>query len=172
MTWQRFSVAVLSVVCVQTTIIDLQAQKIQTRRVNVQVDGGRPLAGERSCFAVSPTGKIAFTWTLAAGEFDCKPLGIVSTDGRITYSAIDSETTWNVEGWGSFGHPSDIVYDHLGHLHVATRFHGQPYGIDYWHQVDGRWRLETFGQDVTFGGYNVAKVNVPTGHLFETIYSS
>ena len=156
MATQRFSVAVLFAVFAQTAIINLQAQKIQTRRINVQVDGGRPLAGERSCFAVSPTGKIAFTWTLAAGKFDCKPLGIVSTDGRITYSAIDSETTWNVEGWGSFGHPSDIVYDRLGHLHVATRFHGQPYGIDYWHQIDGRWRLETFGQNVTFGGNNVA----------------
>jgi hypothetical protein len=105
---------------------------------------------------VSPTGEIAFTWTLTAGEFDCKPLGTISSDGRIAYSAIDSETTWNVEGWGSFGHPSDLVYDRQGSLHVATRFHGQPYGVDYWHQVDGQWRLETFGQNVTFGGNNVA----------------
>ncbi|MDA0282879.1 MAG: HEAT repeat domain-containing protein, partial [Planctomycetota bacterium] len=112
---------------------------------------------------MSPTGEIAFTWTLAAGKFDCKPLGTISPDGRITYSAIDSETTWNVEGWGSFGHPSDLVYDRRGRLHVATRFHGQPYGVDYWYQVDGQWRLETFGQDVTFGGNNITLDLLPDG---------
>jgi hypothetical protein len=163
MAWQSSSFAMILAVCVQTANVGLQAQDIQTQRVNVQVDGGRPLAGERSCFAVSPTGKIAFTWTLAAGEFDCKPLGTISADGRLTYSAIDSETTWNVEGWGSFGHPSDLVYDRQGRLHVATRFHGQPYGVDYWHQIDGQWRLETFGQNVTFGGNNVALDLLPDG---------
>lgn len=163
MTWQSFSVAVLSTICVLTANVNLEAQEVQTRRVDVQVDGGRPLAGERSCFAVSPSGEIAFSWTLAAGEFDCKPLGTISPDGRIAYSAIDSETTWNVEGWGSFGHPSDLVYDRRGRLHVATRFHGQPYGVDYWHQADGQWRLETFGQEVTFGGNNVAMGLLPDG---------
>lgn len=161
MAWQSFPVITLSVVCFLSANVDSQAQKLQTRQVNVQVDGGRPLAGERSCIAVSPAGEIAFTWTLVAGDFDCRPLGIVSTDGRLTYSAIDSETTWNVEGWGSFGHPSDMVYDRLGQLHVATRYHGQPYGVDYWHQVDGQWRLETFGQNVTFGGNNVAMDLLP-----------
>jgi HEAT repeat protein len=156
MKWQKFSISALCICCFVTVDVAIQADEIQTHRVNVQVDGGRPLAGERSCFAVSPNGEITFTWTLVAGDFDCKPLGIISTDGRITYSAIDSETTWNVEGWASFGHPSDLVYDRQGRLHVATRFHGLPYGVDYWHQVDGQWRLETFGQNVTFGGNNVA----------------
>lgn len=140
-----------------------RVQPIQTQRVDVQVDGGRPLAGERSCFAVSPNGEISFTWTLAAGEFSCKPLGHISTEGRISYAAIDSETTWNVEGWGSFGLPFDLAYDRQGHLHVAARFHGQPYGVDYWHQADGQWRLETFGQNVTFGGNNVALAILPDG---------
>lgn len=139
------------------------AQPIQVQRVNVQVDGGRPLAGERSCFAVSPHGEITFTWTLAAGNFSCKPLGHISTDGSFSYGAIDSETTWNVEGWGSFGLPFDLAYDRQSKLHVAARFHGKPYGVDYWHQVDGQWHLETFGQNVTFGGNNVALAILPDG---------
>lgn len=135
---------------------EVHAQEIMTRRIDVQVDGQRPLAGERSCFAVSSEGEIAFTWTLAAGDYSCKPLGLIAPDGKISYSAIDSETTWNVEGWGAFGMPFDLVYDRQGSLHIANRFHGQPYGVDYWHQVDGQWQLETFGQNVTFGGNNVA----------------
>jgi HEAT repeat protein len=122
----------------------------------VQVDGERPLAGERSCFAVSPSGEIAFTWTLTAGDFSCKPLGVMTPDGRMTFSAIDSESTWNVDGWGTFGSPVDLAYDRQGRLHVAARFRGQPYGVDYWHQIDGQWRLESFGQGVTYGGNNVA----------------
>lgn len=136
-------------------------QTIQTQRVNVQVDGGQPLAGERSCLAVAPSGDIAFTWTLAAGDLTCKPLGHISTSGHLSYSAIDSETTWNVEGWGSFGSPFDLQFDRHGHLHIAARFHGKPYGVDYWHQVDGQWQLETFGQNVTFGGNNVSLAILP-----------
>jgi len=142
------------VVCwlvMSAAIVDVDAWQLPTRRVDVQVDGGRPLASERSCFAVSPTGEIAFTWTLTAGEFSCKPLGLVTSDGRMAFSAIDSESTWNVDGWGTFGAPSDLAYDRLGRLHVAARFRGPPYGVDYWHQVDGQWRLESFGHGVTFG---------------------
>jgi len=142
---------------------ELRAQGIHTRRIDVQVDSGRPLAGERSCFAVSPSGEIAFTWTLTAGEFSCKPLGLIAPDGRMTFSAVDSESTWNVDGWGTFGTPFDLAYDRQGRLHVASRFRGQPYGVDYWHQVDGQWRLESFGHDVTFGGNNVALDLLPDG---------
>lgn len=133
----------------------VEADDISIRRIDVQVDGERPLAGERSCFAVSPSGDVAFSWTLTAGTRSCKPLGLITPEGRVTYSAIDTETTWNVDGWGTFGMPFDLAYDSKGHLHVAARFHGTPYGVDYWHQVDGQWRLETFGEDVTFGGNNV-----------------
>jgi hypothetical protein len=135
--------------------LNADAQEITVRRIDVQVDGERPLAGERSCFTVSPSGEVAFSWTLTAGTRSCKPLGLIAPDGRLTYSAIDSETTWNVDGWGTFGMPFDLAYDRKGRLHVAARFHGEPYGVDYWHQVEGKWQLETFGEGVTFGGNNV-----------------
>jgi HEAT repeat protein len=146
---------------IPTASVEVGAWELPTRRIDVQVDGGRPLAGERSCFAVSPSGEIAFTWTLTAGDFSCKPLGLITPDGRMTFSAIDSESTWNVDGWGTFGAPSDLAYDRQGRLHVAARFRGQPYGVDYWHQVDGQWRLESFGHGVTFGGNNVALKLLP-----------
>ncbi len=146
-----------------TSAVVVDAWDLPTRRVDVQVDSGRPLAGERSCFAVSPSGEIAFTWTLTAGEFSCKPLGLMTSDGRMSFSAIDGESTWNVDGWGTFGAPSDLAYDRLGHLHVAARFRGPPYGVDYWHQIDGQWRLESFGHGVTFGGNNVALGLLPDG---------
>lgn len=136
---------------------------VPSQRIAVHVDGQRPIAGERSRFAVSPTGDIFFTYTLAAGDFSCKPLGLISPNGQIRMSAIDSESTWNVEGWGTYGYPFDLAFDSTGHLHVATRHRGQPYGVDYWHQVDGKWRLESFAADVTFGGNNVSLEILPSG---------
>ncbi len=135
----------------------------RSQRVDIHVDGGYPIAGERSRFAVSPQGDIFFTYTLAAGDFSCKPLGHINQAGKIRMSAIDSESTWNVEGWATYGFPFDLACDGDGALHVATRHRGQPYGVDYWRQVDGIWRLESFGADVTYGGNNVSLGLLPDG---------
>ncbi len=132
------------------------AAELPIQRVDIHVDGARPLAGERSRFAISPSGEIAFTYTLAAHDLSCKPLGLIQPDGEIRLTAVDSESTWNVEGWGTHGFPFDLAYDSTGELHVATRHRGQPYGVDYWRRVDGDWKLESFGAGVTFGGNNVA----------------
>ena len=130
---------------------------IRTQRIDIHVDGERPIAGERSRFTVAPNGDIYFTYTLAAGEFECKPLGIIRENGgEIELTAIDSESTWNVDGWGTFGFPFDLAVDYAGFLHIAARHRGQPYGIDYWIQGKNGARLKSMGADVTFGGNNVA----------------
>lgn len=144
-------------------LFDAAIAEIPTQRIDIQVDGERPLAGERSRFAVAPNGEIYFTYTLAAGEFECKPLGVIDPKGEIRLTAIDSESTWNVDGWGTYGFPFDLATDGKGNLHVATRHRGQPYGVDYWSEVDGVWRLESFGAGVTFGGNNVALGILPDG---------
>lgn len=136
---------------------------LPARRVDIHVDSQRPIAGERSRFAMSPRGDIFFTYTLAAGDFSCKPLGQITRHGEIRLSAIDSESTWNVEGWGTYGCPFDLAIDSGGGLHVAARHRGQPYGVDYWRQVDGVWRLESFGAGVTYGGNNVSLGLLPQG---------
>lgn len=136
---------------------------VSSRRIDIHVDGKRPIAGERSRFVVSRDGDIFFTYTLAAGDFACKPLGRISPNGEIRMSAIDSESTWNVDGWGTYGCPFDLAFDAAGRLHIATRHRGQPYGVDYRRRVDGRWRLESFGADVTFGGNNVSLGILPSG---------
>ncbi len=141
----------------------LHGAELNSRRIDIHVDGKRPIAGERSRFAVSPQGHIFFTYTLAAGEFECKPLGVIEPAGTIRMSAIDSESTWNVEGWATYGFPFDLVVDAAGELHVAARHRGQPYGVDYWRRVDGVWRLESFGADVTYGGNNVSLGLLPGG---------
>ncbi len=100
---------------------------ILAQRIDIHVDGERPIAGERSRFVVAPNGDIYFTYTLAAGEFECKPLGIIRENGgEIELRAIDSESTWNVDGWGTFGFPFDLAVDYAGELHVASRHRGQP----------------------------------------------
>ena len=137
--------------------------ELSSRRVGIHVDEKRPIAGERSRFAVSARGDIFFTYTLAAGDFSCKPLGHISPSGEIRMSAIDSESTWNVEGWGTYGCPFDLAFDSNGGLHIATRHRGPPYGVDYWRRVDGVWRLESFGAGVTFGGNNVSLGILPDG---------
>ncbi|HJN08604.1 MAG: HEAT repeat domain-containing protein [Pirellulaceae bacterium] len=137
--------------------------ELSSRRVDIHVDGKRPIAGERSRFAVSARGDIYFTYTLAAGDFSCKPLGHIAASGEIRMSAIDSESTWNVEGWGTYGCPFDLAFDSSGGLHIATRHRGPPYGVDFWRQVDGVWRLESFGAGVTFGGNNVSLGILPNG---------
>ena len=139
------------------------AGELRSQRVDIHVDGGRPIAGERSRFAVSPLGEICFTYSLAAGDFSCKPLGRISPAGEIRMSAIDSESTWNVEGWSTYGYPFDLAFDAMGDLHIATRHRGQPYGVDYWHRVAGVWRLESFGANVTYGGNNVSLGLLPDG---------
>ena len=132
------------------------AAAIDVKRIDIHVDGKRPIAGERSRFAVSPDGEIVFTYTLVAGKLTYLPLGVIGRDGQIRLDAIESETTWNVEGWGLHGWPFDLAFAGPGDLRYAVRFHGKPYGVDYWHKIDGVWRLETFGQNVTYGGNNVA----------------
>ena len=141
----------------------LPAAEIPTRRVDIHVDGGRPLAGERSRFVIAPNGDVFFTYTLAAGELSGKPLGIISPNGEIRLTGIDSESTWNVEGWGTAGFPFDLCVSPDGDLHVATRHRGTPYGVDYWQRVDGVWKLESFGAGVTFGGNNVSLGLLPDG---------
>lgn len=136
---------------------------LSSRRVDIHVDGKRPIAGERSRFVLSPRGDVFFTYTLAAGDFSCKPLGRITKTGQVHLSGIDSESTWNVEGWGTYGCPFDLAFDSRGGLHIATRHRGQPYGVDYWRQVDGKWRLESFGAGVTYGGNNVSLGILPTG---------
>lgn len=132
-------------------------------RVDIHVDGARPIAGERSRFAAAPNGDLFFTYTLTAGDLSCKPLGMIRPDGEIRMTAIDSESTWNVDGWGTYGFPFDLAVDGAGELHAAARHRGQPYGVDYWREVDGKWRLESFGADVTFGGNNVSLGILPDG---------
>ena len=134
----------------------LAAPGIDVRRANVMVDGHRPIAGERSRWAVGPGGEIAFTFTVVAGPYDVVPLGHIGPDGRIRLDAVSCETTWNVEGWGTSGWPFDLAFAGRDDLRIVTRHHGRPYGVDYWHRVGDRWTLETFGQGVTFGGNNVA----------------
>ncbi|MBM83074.1 MAG: hypothetical protein CMJ78_21140 [Planctomycetaceae bacterium] len=138
-------------------------KQLLSRRVDIHVDTKRPIAGERSRFAISPDGDIYFTYTLAAGDFSCKPLGHISRAGEIRLSAIDSESTWNVDGWGTYGCPFDLAFDSNGGLHIAARHRGQPYGVDYWRQVNGKWRLESFGAGVTYGGNNVSLGILPSG---------
>lgn len=106
---------------------------------------------------------VFFTYTLAAGNFACKPLGVINPAGEIRMSAIDSESTWNVEGWASYGFPFDLACDASGELHIAARHRGQPYGVDYWRSVGGVWRLESFGAGVTYGGNNVSLALLPGG---------
>lgn len=145
-------------------VFPLRGAELPTRRVDIHVDGKRPIAGERSRFAVSPRGEIAFSYTLAAGRFSCKPLGLIDKDNRLVrMSAVDSESTWNVEGWATYGWPFDLAFDTEGELHVATRHRGQPYGVDYWRKVDGLWRLESFGAGVTYGGNTVSLKLLPDG---------
>ncbi len=141
----------------------LSGAVLNSKRVDIQVDNGRPIAGERSRFVVSPQGQVYFTYTLTAGNFTCKPLGMIDPSGEIRMSAIDSESTWNVEGWATYGFPFDLACDAAGELHIANRHRGQPYGVDYWHRVDGVWRLESFGADVTYGGNNVSLGLLPDG---------
>jgi hypothetical protein len=131
--------------------------------VDVHVDKGRPLAGERSRMARGSDGQIRFVYTLVAGEHSCQPIGVIDRAGRIQLDAIHSETTWNVEGWGTNGQPFDILVDKNSELHFAARHHGQPYGVDYWYRADGQWKMETFGAGVTFGGNNVAMGLLPNG---------
>jgi len=138
-------------------------ETLSVRRVDIHVDGKRPIAGERSRFAVSPNGDLFFSYTLAAGEFSCKPLGRIDGQSQIHMSAIDSESTWNVEGWGTYGCPFDLAFDASGGLHIATRHRGQPYGVEYWRQVKGVWKLESFGAGVTYGGNNVSLGIQPDG---------
>ena len=141
---------------VTALLASVLAAPIDVKRVDIHVDGKRPIAGERSRFAVSPAGEIVFTYTLVAGKPTYLPFGIIGSDGQIRLDAIESETTWNVEGWGLHGWPFDLAFAGPGDLRYAVRFHGKPYGVDYWHKVDGVWQLETFGQNVTYGGNNVA----------------
>jgi len=143
-------------ITVATLLASALAAPIDIKRIDIHVDGKRPIAGERSRFAVSPEGGIAFTYTLVAGKPTYLPVGVIGRDGQIRLGAIESETTWNVEGWGLHGWPFDLAFAGPGDLRYAVRFHGKPYGVDYWHKVDGVWRLETFGQNVTYGGNNVA----------------
>lgn len=133
--------------------------EIQTQRVDIHVDGERPIAGERSRIVRAPNGDLYFSYTLAAGDFSCKPLGIIRPNGEIELTAIDSESTWNVDGWGTFGFPFDLAFDDAGELIVATRHRGQPYGVDFWR--DGK--LESFGAGVTFGGNLVSLGILPSG---------
>lgn len=141
----------------------LHAAEISTQRIDIHVDGERPLAGERSRFVIAQNGEVFFTYTLAAGELAGKPLGIISPNGEIRLTGIDSESTWNVEGWGTYGFPFDLCMDDDGDLHVATRHRGVPYGVDYWQRVEGVWKLESFGAGVTFGGNNVSLGLLPDG---------
>jgi hypothetical protein len=78
------------------------AAAVDVKRVDIMVDGTRPLAGERSRFALGPDGQVAFAYVLAAGKTDqmCAPYGTIGVDGRVRLGAVESETTWNVEGWG------------------------------------------------------------------------
>ena len=139
--------------------LQISQAQIRTHRIDIHVDGERPIAGERSRFIASQDGTLYFTYTLAAGDFSCKPLGIIRSNGGIELTAIDSESTWNVDGWGTFGFPFDLAIDSDGKLHVAVRHRGQPYGVDYWR--DGK--LESFGADVTFGGNVVSLGLLPGG---------
>ncbi len=148
----------------QESPVLLPGSELPAERIAIHVDGKRPLAGERSRFTVSPNGNVFFTYTLTAGDFECKPLGTIAPTGEIQMSAIDSESTWNVEGWGTFGFPFDLACDSSGKLHAAARHRGQPYGVDYWYQTpEGRWQLESFGENVTYGGNNVALKLLPDG---------
>lgn len=135
--------------------------QLPVQRIDIHVDGGRPIAGERSRFASAPDGTLYFTYTLAAGDLSCKPMGIIRSNSDIELTAIDSESTWNVDGWGTYGFPFDLTVDSDNRLHAASRHRGQPYGIDYWHEVDGQWQLESFGANVTFGGNNVSLGMLP-----------
>ena len=146
----------LAILCVLPLPPTGVGAEVRSRRVDIHVDGGRPIAGERSRFAVSPQGDVFFTYTLVAGDFSCKPLGRINRAGEIRMLAIDSESTWNVEGWATYGFPFDLAFDAAGELHIAARHRGKPYGVDYWRRVDGVWRLESFAADVTYGGNNVS----------------
>lgn len=164
----RFLLLVLTTLLVECgsdelVVSQLRAEEVNVRRVDIHVDGKRPIAGERSRFAVSPQGDVFFSYTLAAGEFSCKPLGHITPAGEVRLSAIDSESTWNVEGWSTYGVPFDLAFDQQGELHIATRHRGQPYGVDYWRRVNNVWRLESFGEDVTYGGNNVSLGLLPDG---------
>lgn len=151
----RFSLLALVCSLAQTTLV-AEVEEPQIHRTDIHVDGGRPLAGERSRMVVDSQGRVFFTYTLTAHKLSYLPLGTISPDGKVDLDAVGSETTWNVEGWGNVGHPSDLAVDRRGNLHYATRYHGRPYGIDYWQRRDGRWSLETFGQNLCFGGNTVA----------------
>lgn len=140
------------------TILSANAE-IETQRVDIHVDGEHPIAGERSRIVRAPNGDLHFSYTLTAGDFSCKPLGIIRPNGEIELTAVDSESTWNVDGWGTFGFPFDLALDESGELLVATRHHGQPYGVDFWR--DGK--LDSFGADVTFGGNVVSLGILPSG---------
>lgn len=142
----------LSTLCCVLAIPLLCSAEVPTQRINIQVDGERPIAGERSRFAAAPNGDLFFTYTLTAGDLSCKPLGVIHASGKIEMTAIDSESTWNVDGWGTYGFPFDLVVDAAGEVHAAARHRGPPYGVDYWRGG----RLESFGADVTFGGNNVS----------------
>lgn len=146
-----------------TQTVAVEADKPEIRRTDIHVDGGRPLAGERSRMAVDSRGNVLFTYTLTAHKLSYLALGQITPDGKVTLDAAGSETTWNVEGWGTVGWPSDLAVDRNGSLHFATRYHGRPYGVDYWSRKDDRWSLETFGHDMTFGGNTVALGLLPSG---------
>ena len=133
-----------------------EAAKPEIRRTDIQVDGGRPLAGERSRMAIDSQGNVCFTYTLTAHKHSYLALGKITPARKVSLDAAGSETTWNVEGWGTVGWPSDLAIDKQGNLHFATRYHGRPYGVDYWLRKDGRWTLETFGHDLSFGGNTIA----------------
>jgi HEAT repeat protein len=149
--------------CVATSALAAEAKTLQVQRTDIHVDSARPLAGERSRMAIDAQGRVYFTYTLTAGKETYLPLGTINPDGTVHLDAVGSETTWNVEGWGTVGWPSDLAIDQKGNLHYATRYHGQPYGVDYWLRQDGRWSLESFGHGMTFGGNTVALGLLPDG---------
>ena len=146
-----------------TSAIAAEANKLQIQRADIHVDSARPLAGERSRMTIDAQGRIYFTYTLTAGDVTYLPLGTINADGKVHLDAVGSETTWNVEGWGTLGWPSDLAIDQEGNLHYATRYHGRPYGVDYWLRKNGQWSLESFGHGMAFGGNTIALGLLPDG---------
>lgn len=138
---------------------------VPVRRVDIHVQKGRPIAGERSRFAVAPDGTVVLTYTVAGArpEEMYLPYGIIKPDGAITLHGMESETTWNVEGWGTYGWPFDLAWAGPGDLRYVVRYHGRPYGACYWRKEGGRWKAEVFGANVSHGGNNMALGLLPGG---------